>query len=60
MRHSKSPFDLHRIGPGVVVWFGVFGLVQQGLRQTREEQLDLSRAHALKAEFGLNLSQVML
>jgi RsiW-degrading membrane proteinase PrsW (M82 family) len=56
----ESPFDLHRIGLGVVGWFVVFGLVQQGLRQIREEQLDLTRAHALKAEFGLNLSQVML
>jgi protease PrsW len=56
----ESPFDLHRMGLGVVGWFVVFGLAQQGLRQIREEQLDLARTQALKAEFGMGPQLVRL
>jgi len=38
-----SPFQLHHIGLGIVGWFVVFGLVQQGLQQIREEQSALAR-----------------
>jgi hypothetical protein len=34
----QLPFELKHIGIGVVGWFVVFGLVQQGLHQIREEQ----------------------
>ena len=45
----SSPFDLHLIGLGIVGWFVVFGLAQQGLRQIRDEQFQISQAHAIKA-----------
>jgi RsiW-degrading membrane proteinase PrsW (M82 family) len=45
----SSPFDIHLIGLGVVGWFVVFGLVQQGLHQIRDEQFQLSQAKAIKA-----------
>jgi RsiW-degrading membrane proteinase PrsW (M82 family) len=41
----QSPFQLHHIGLGIVGWFVVFGLVQQGLHQIREEQNALARAN---------------
>jgi protease PrsW len=44
----SSPFDLHLIVLGVIGWFVVFGLVQQGLRQIRDEQFRLSQAKAIK------------
>jgi protease PrsW len=34
----QLPFELNHIGIGIVGWFVVFGLVQQGLHQIREEQ----------------------
>jgi protease PrsW len=34
----ETPFELHHIGLGMIGWFVVFGLVQQGLHQIREEQ----------------------
>ena len=34
----QLPFELNHIGIGIVGWFVVFGLVQQGLYQIREEQ----------------------
>src|ERR1700730_1798523 len=34
----QTPFELHHIGLGIVGWFVVFGLVQQGLHQVRQEQ----------------------
>ncbi|HLV87772.1 MAG TPA: PrsW family intramembrane metalloprotease [Candidatus Sulfotelmatobacter sp.] len=43
-----SPFDVHLIGLGIIGWFVVFGLVQQGLRQIRDEQMQLSQAKAIK------------
>ncbi|HET9405753.1 MAG TPA: PrsW family glutamic-type intramembrane protease [Candidatus Sulfotelmatobacter sp.] len=42
-----TPLDLHRIALGVVGWFVVFGLVQQGLRQIRDEQLQFFQANAM-------------
>jgi RsiW-degrading membrane proteinase PrsW (M82 family) len=45
----SSPFDVHLIGLGIVGWFVVFGLVQQGLRQIRDEQFQISQAKAIKA-----------
>jgi len=45
----NSPFDIHLIGLGIVGWFVVFGLVQQGLRQIRDEQFQISQANAIKA-----------
>lgn len=45
----SSPFDLHLIGLGIVGWFVVFGLVQQGLRQIRDEQFQISQVKAIKA-----------
>lgn len=47
-----SPFDVHLIALGIVGWFVVFGLVQQGLRQIREEQFQISQAKAIKATLG--------
>jgi protease PrsW len=44
----SSPFNIHLIALGIVGWFVVFGLVQQGLRQIREEQLQISRSKAIK------------
>jgi len=44
-----SPFDIHLIVLGVIGWFVVFGLVQQGLRQIRDEQFHISQANAVKA-----------
>jgi protease PrsW len=43
------PFDLHLIGLGIVGWFVVFGLVQQGLWQIRNEQFQISQVNAIKA-----------
>lgn len=37
-----TPFELHRFALGAIGWFVVFGIVQQGLRQIREEQLQIS------------------
>ena len=34
----QLPFELNHLGIGIVGWFVVFGLVQQGLHQIREEQ----------------------
>jgi protease PrsW len=45
----SSPFDIHLIVLGVIGWFVVFGLVQQGLRQVRDEQFQISQAKAIKA-----------
>jgi ABC-type polysaccharide/polyol phosphate export permease len=39
----QTPFELHHIALGIVGWFVVFGLVQQGLHQIREEQSALAR-----------------
>ena len=44
-----TPFDVHLIGLGIIGWFIVFGVVQQGLRQIRDEQLALSPARTLTA-----------
>lgn len=44
-----TPFAVHLIGLGIIGWFVVFGVVQQGLRQIRDEQLALSRARTLTA-----------
>jgi protease PrsW len=44
-----SPFNVHLIVLGVIGWFVVFGLVQQGLRQIRDEQFQISQAKAIKA-----------
>ncbi|HVN21859.1 MAG TPA: PrsW family intramembrane metalloprotease [Dongiaceae bacterium] len=44
----QSPFDIHLFALGAVGWFVVFGFLQQGLRQVREEQLQISRAKAIK------------
>jgi len=40
----QLPFELHHIAIGIVGWFVVFGLVQQGLHQIREQQEGLVRA----------------
>jgi len=50
----SSPFDLHLVVLGVIGWFVVFGLVQQGLRQIKHEQLQISHAKAIKAELLAN------
>ena len=42
----QTPFELHHIVLGIVGWFVVFGLVQQGLHQIREEQSALARVAA--------------
>jgi hypothetical protein len=34
----QLPFDGNYILTGLVTWYVVFGLVQQGLRQVKEEQ----------------------
>jgi RsiW-degrading membrane proteinase PrsW (M82 family) len=34
----QLPFELNHIGIGIVGWFVVFGLVQQGLHQIRQQQ----------------------
>ena len=39
----QTPFELHHLVLGIVGWFVVFGLVQQGLHQIREEQSALAR-----------------
>jgi len=39
----RTPFDLHLVALGMIGWFVVFGLVQQGLHQIRTEQLALSQ-----------------
>jgi RsiW-degrading membrane proteinase PrsW (M82 family) len=39
----QLPFELVHIGIGIVGWFVVFGLVQQGLHQIREQQAELAR-----------------
>ena len=44
-----SPFDIHLIVLGVIGWFVVFGLVQQGLRQIRDEQFHNTQANAVNA-----------
>lgn len=45
----SSPFNVHLFVLGVIGWFVVFGLVQQGLRQIRDEQFQVARAKAIKA-----------
>jgi protease PrsW len=40
----RTPFDLHLIALGMIGWFIVFGLVQQGFDQIRAEQLALSQS----------------
>ena len=40
----QTPFELHHLVLGIVGWFVVFGLVQQGLHQIREEQNELGQA----------------
>jgi RsiW-degrading membrane proteinase PrsW (M82 family) len=40
----QLPFELKHIGIGIVGWFVVFGLVQQGLHQVRERQDKLLQA----------------
>jgi hypothetical protein len=45
----SSPFDIHLFALGAIGWFVVFGLVQQGLRQIRDEQFQISQAKAIKA-----------
>jgi RsiW-degrading membrane proteinase PrsW (M82 family) len=44
----SSPFNVHLVVLGVIGWFVVFGLVQQGLRQIRDEQFQIARAKAIK------------
>jgi protease PrsW len=44
----SSPFNVHLIVLGVIGWFVVFGLVQQGLRQIRDEQFQIAQAKAIK------------
>jgi RsiW-degrading membrane proteinase PrsW (M82 family) len=46
-----TPFDAHLVGLGIVGWFVVFGLVQQGLHQIRDEQFDLCRFQSLSKAF---------
>src|SRR5580704_15378779 len=46
-----TPFDAHLVGLGIVGWFVVFGLVQQGLHQIRDEQFGLCRLEALSKAF---------
>ena len=41
------PFDLHLVALGMIGWFIVFGLVQQGSDQIRAEQLALSQTRSL-------------
>ena len=38
----QTPFEIHHLALGSVGWFVVFGLVQQGLHQIREEQRALA------------------
>jgi hypothetical protein len=42
----ETPFELHHIVLGIVGWFVVFGLVQQGLHQIRQEQEQGAQARA--------------
>jgi hypothetical protein len=42
-----TPFDLHLVGLGMMGWFIVFGLVQQGFDQIRAEQLALPQTRPL-------------
>jgi RsiW-degrading membrane proteinase PrsW (M82 family) len=56
----QLPFELKHILIGIVGWFVVFGLVQQGLHQIREEQAALSLrtgVRRVEAEPGLKLVQ---
>ncbi|HXY11707.1 MAG TPA: PrsW family intramembrane metalloprotease [Terriglobales bacterium] len=46
-RPWTTPFDVHLVGLGIIGWFIVFGLVQQGLHQIRAEQLALPQAQPL-------------
>jgi protease PrsW len=50
----QLPFELKHIGIGIVGWFVVFGLVQQGLQQVREQQDKLVRTEKqpLRADAG--------
>jgi RsiW-degrading membrane proteinase PrsW (M82 family) len=57
----QAPFLLKQVAVGVTAWFVVFGLVQQGLRQVRTEQLkytqtELARITSIDALSGSALS----
>jgi hypothetical protein len=39
-----SPYHILQLGLGVIGWFIVFGLVQQGLYQVRDEQIQIARS----------------
>jgi ABC-type polysaccharide/polyol phosphate export permease len=45
----QTPFELHHLVLGIVGWFVVFGLVQQGLHQIREEQNELGQTSVPEA-----------
>ena len=58
----QLPFELNHIGIGIVGWFVVFGLVQQGLHQIREEQAALflrTGVRRVEAEPGPKLVQTV-
>jgi RsiW-degrading membrane proteinase PrsW (M82 family) len=46
----QLPFELKHIGIGIVGWFVVFGLVQQGLHQIREQQAHLALVEGLRRD----------
>ena len=43
----RTPFDIHLVALGVIGWFVVFGLVQQGFDQIRAEQSALPQPQVL-------------
>jgi protease PrsW len=56
----QLPFELNHIGIGIVGWFVVFGLVQQGLHQIRDEQAAITLrtgVRRVEAESGPRLVQ---
>jgi RsiW-degrading membrane proteinase PrsW (M82 family) len=58
----QLPFELNHIGIGIVGWFVVFGLVQQGLHQIREEQSTATLrtgVRRVEAETGPKLVQTL-
>ena len=58
----QLPFELNHIGIGIVGWFVVFGLVQQGLHQIREEQAAVTLRtgiHRIDVEPGPKLVQAV-
>ena len=57
----QLPFEMKFIGIGIVGWFVVFGLVQQGLHQVREQQDEVVQAkeHHLEADAGCQVVPAM-